>query len=365
MPIVRQILHDNFPKTLHREKVITFYYLYTARCADIRNRLHKKTIKELDYIVIPVKLAKMVFGRSYLQYFNQMVDLGLLEPVEIGTNEFGFHTIAFQPITKKLRCIASDKPLKDDAIYIYDMYLDEHGKDDPMVRILKNSIARTTYKGAPMRNVVHKDNFAGRYYHYLTNIPNRQRLRHTLIDGENVVELDIEQCQIKILQSVLENMGMGENFTRWMDDGNGLYEYIQDQHNIATRKEAKQFVFKMIFGDYNSKSSKLMYEIFPDLEEPFFKIKSVKDPANPSRKIFSNLARMLQLHEVEMLKDLGNMLDLMDIPFLSIHDSVLVKQSDFVRTESIFKQIAKQYIKDPNIKSKQIVYETRTEMELV
>jgi hypothetical protein len=293
-----------------------------------------------------------------------MVELGLLDPVNIGCNEFGYATLAYRPMTSKLRLTASDKILKENAIYLYEMYLDDYGKDDPMVKILKDNIARTTYKDKPMRMVVHKDRFAGRYYHYLTNIPNRQRLKYTRIDGEPVVELDVEQCQIKILQSVLENMGMGEKFTSWMDQGNGLYEYIQQMHNIPTRGDAKQFVFKMIFGHYNSKSSKLMYDIFPDLEEPLYNIKSVKDPDNPSKKIFSNLARILQLHEVEMLKDLGNMLDLMDVPFLSIHDSVIVKQSDFERAESIFNQTAKNYLKNPNIKSKQVVYEKSYEMEL-
>ncbi len=351
MSEIRSIIHDSFPKTLQRRSLIRFFYLLTSRSSDIRNRLHKKKVADLDYIVLPARLAYMALGRSYKSILSRLEELDLLECVDLGKNQYGYNTIAYKPLKRKIRCIASDKPLKEQAIEIYENYLETYHKDDRVGNIMRDNIKRTTYKGEPVRPIVHKDNFSGRYHHYLTNIPHRQRLNHTLIDGEKLVELDVVQCQIKIFERVLRELSLGHDFTTWISGGNDLYDHIKDVYKIKTRKQSKQLVYKMLFGTHNNKASIMMYNLFPDLQEPLRLIKTEKDPDNPSRKIYSNLARMLQKLEVRLLKLLASDLEHNLIPFISVHDSVMVKESDLECAKELFEEILDEYLYDAEIKT--------------
>lgn len=301
---------------------------------------------------MPGRLAEKCLGKKYLEIFEKLEQLKLIKRVDVGCNKYNYKIHAFRPITTKLRYIEQDREYKEKAIQLYENYLDSFNHDDLTALTIKENLKRTTYKNKPVKTIVHKDNFAGRYYHYLTNIPSRQRLRHIKIDDTPVVELDIQQCQIKILEKVLRERNMAPSFTDWMDDNNVLYDYVKDKMKLPTRSEAKQSVFKMLFGHYNSAASKKMYSLFPDLEAPMKIIKSVRDYNNPSRKIYSNLARILQLEEVNILRTLAFRLSYYDLPFLPVHDSVLVKITDLSMVEKLFTEIIEAALNKPILKIK-------------
>ena len=352
MPFNRDELHNYFPKTKDRNKVLCFLYLFSIRTKDVMNRLHKKKLSEVDYVIFPSRLSKKCFGMKYQEYLKTLVEIGVLEGVDIGHNKFKDDVYAFRPMPSRIYHLVKDKAIRDKATNIYLKYVDNTSAHDYTAKVLKKNLKRTKYNGKDLPQVVHKCNFAGRYYHYLTNVKSSLRGRLTTIDGCETAELDIEQCQIKILEKLMGERAQALDFVKFMQQGDVLYEYIQDKCDLKTRGEAKQTAFKMLFGRCNSKASKMIYSMFPGLEDPMKQIKTVRDPGNPSRKIYSNLARMLQSYEVNMLQNLAFKLDYAGIPFLSIHDSIMVKKKDMDKAFEIFTEVANYFLDHPKIKVK-------------
>ena len=76
-------------------------------------------------------------------------------------------------------------------------------------------------------------------------------------------------------------------------------------------------------------------------------MKSIKmryDPTNPSKKRYSNLARLLQLSESEMFRKVWMALRKERIRFVSVHDSVIVESRNHSRAYQIMERVLSNYL---------------------
>ena len=347
---VRDTIVKKYPRVSEHKKVLCFVYGVTLRCLHVKQRLYKDKISDLNYVTLHSRFLRKYLGNNSKIYLKALEELGILEFVYIGKNARGYYTIAIKPIQNKLRSIGIDKDLQERAQELFRKYVEKYSSKDETAIIIRKNLARANFNGEPVNTCTDKDGFSGRYHHCLTVVSNRRRLSDIRIDGEHVAEIDVKQCQIQIFANILEVDEMGKSLVDFMASDNDLYKHMQSKFNLPSRKKAKKLVLAALFGRDDSKKSKMLYSAFPDVKKAMIYYKTIIDKDNPSRKIYSNLCKITQGIEVEFLKDLAFGLEFFEIPFIPVHDSVLVKESDLDQAESIFKDSLDKYI--PNAKYK-------------
>ena len=349
------LIHDKWPHKRQRDKAIRFLYLWSARSAEIKNRLHKKSLKEISHITFPTKLARRVLGRDYNDYIHFFTDNNILEPMYVGQTRAGHDIVAFKPTKALLKQSQDWKHLKQQAISIYEDYLNDTSVDDDYAAYLHETIEITTYNNKSIPQVVVKDTFAGRYYCYTTNIKSSLRLKNVRIGGEPIVSIDIVQSQIEHLYKVLLRSYpklKDSDFAKFIRGGGVLYEEFQETFNIKKRDDAKDIVFEALFGKCGNKVQKMLFYLFPELEIPLSEIKGIHDPENPSFKIHANLAYKLQKSEVKLLQHVMEELVDEGIPFLTVHDSIEVPISKADEAHSIMQEVLDFHLPEAKLKQK-------------
>lgn len=142
----------------------------------------------------------------------------------------------------------------------------------------------------------------------ITNMKS-ELLNHLLYKGEELVELDISNCQFAILGYI--GTDLDEDFVNMVSNGR-LYQHIAEKVRI-TKEEAKEYMFRMSF-DKIKKEQDIIRGIFPKTMEwvdTFKKVNGYKD--------FSNL---LQNEESKIMIDgLSNRLYNKGYVFFPIHDA--------------------------------------------
>ena len=349
------LIIENWPNTADQEKLIKFCYLWGHRSADIRNRLHLKSIKQLEYVTCPANLCRKVLGGDYMKYLDFLVLHEILNPVYIGQTKVGQDKIAFEPTKTLLRKSKQWGKFKEESKEIYDAYLNETTIDDDYADAIRSTLEITSYNGNSLSQTVVKDSFAGRYYCYVTNIKSSIRMKNLRIGGEPVASLDVSQSQIHHLHNYLLQQYpelKGQAFDQFMISGKVLYEEFQKHFDIKDRGKAKKVVFAALFGLPSNKASKMLYYLFPELEIPLAEIKGIQNPENPSFKLHANLAYQLQKLEVNVLQHIMDKLIDEDIPFIPIHDSIEVPLSRKEEAFSIMREVLDFYIPRAEIKEK-------------
>ena len=178
------------------------------------------------------------------------------------------------------------------------------------------------------------DEFCGRVHTPITSL--QRDLRPLLrLYGEAVVSFDVAQMQPTLLAKIL-TANMGENdFSKAIDNGTDIYILLQQKANLPTRDEAKKLLFKILFG-YPSKA---LSELFGDADwiNWINDYKSRTENRNTHQsKPHTNLAWLLQNSEVQVMSKVWQSLAKEGIPFLSVHDEIIVRISDVDSTETIF-----------------------------
>jgi len=171
------------------------------------------------------------------------------------------------------------------------------------------------------------DGFSQRVHTPVVNI--KTHLRHQLlIDNERIVSLDVKQMQPTILGRVLQERVGDNSFSKAIDEGIDVYVLLQRDAGVSTRAEAKIMLFRLIFG-------KPMDEIGSHFKGDTSWVdwinyyKSTEEPRNPHKEDrHTNLAWLLQHEEVVAMTSIWEALRRRRVPFLTIHDDVLVKLSD-------------------------------------
>lgn len=147
--------------------------------------------------------------------------------------------------------------------------------------------------------------------------------------GERVASLDVVQMQPTILAKVLDDAVGSNSFSDAIFNGEDVYVHIQKEAGLPTRKDAKDYFFKLIFGQPMDDIGK-MFKGDTRWVEWINEYKRKHEPQNPHGvwKPHTNLAWLLQYSEVRVMTDVWNSLKELGIPFLTIHDEILCKASD-------------------------------------
>ena len=153
--------------------------------------------------------------------------------------------------------------------------------------------------------------------------------------GEKTVEIDLAQSQPEILGKLLVRQ-LGNNTFSSTVMHEDIYNYLEHHLNLKSRDKAKDVFYKMIFGKPYTYYESELFKLFPDIAEWVLKQKTTKNPNNPSKKVYSNVAYMLQRQESEIFRELWGKLNKQRIKFVPVHDSVIVREKDYLKTLRIF-----------------------------
>lgn len=182
------------------------------------------------------------------------------------------------------------------------------------------------------------DTFAGRVHTPITNF-HRTHRPNLLLHGERTVSLDVATMQPLLLGKILMSE-IGENdFSRWINEGRDVYEYLQEVAKLKTRDEGKKRFFEILF----SKPSESLLQLFGASNWITWvnSYKRQKIDLNPTteEKRHNNVAWLLQTTEVKLMRQVWDKLNRAGIPFLSVHDEIIIRERDKAKAEGIFREV--------------------------
>ena len=171
------------------------------------------------------------------------------------------------------------------------------------------------------------DNFSGRIHTPITSLQGSIR-KHLLLKNEKVVSLDVAQIQPLLLSLLLKDNIENNEFTQWIEQGEDIYIKFQEKLNLQNRDEAKTKFYEITFGKANQR----LADMFGNSNwiQWVNEVKSTSLTQNPNsnNKPHSNLAWLLQTTEVTIMRSIWQKLIDNDILFLTVHDEVIVRESD-------------------------------------
>ncbi len=182
------------------------------------------------------------------------------------------------------------------------------------------------------------DEFAGRVHTPISSF-HRPYRPNLLLDGSPTIGLDVTTMQPLLLSKMLKKaIGLNE-YSNWIEEGEDIYIKLQQIAGLSTRDEAKKRFFEILFAKPNNSLAAMFGDA--DWITWINKYKAQAEPMNPHNigKPYSNVAWLLQTTEVNVMRVVWQSLNIAGIPFLSIHDEIIVKQSDRNQAEQIFKAV--------------------------
>lgn len=182
------------------------------------------------------------------------------------------------------------------------------------------------------------DQFARRIHTPVTNF-HREYRNNLLFHNSEVASFDVATMQPLLLGKILLSE-IGENeYSDWINSGEDIYIMLQEKANLKTRDEAKKRFFEILFAP----ASNSLADMFgaSDWINWINKYKRSIIQGNPhnNKKRYSNLAWKLQTTEVKIMYKVWKLLYEHDIPFLTIHDEILVRIQDGTNAERLFSQV--------------------------
>ncbi len=186
------------------------------------------------------------------------------------------------------------------------------------------------------------DEFAGRVHTPISGM-SRDLRPLLLLRGEKTCSLDVAQMQPTLLGTILKQ-AVGENsFSAAIDEGTDVYSMLQSSAKLASRDEAKKRFFQILFGKPNEEMAKLFEGA--NWIEWINEYKSTIEARNPhgKEKTYSNLSWILQTLEVRVMNEIWRTLAEKAIPFLTIHDEIIVCEKDVKISLDIMNEILKNH----------------------
>ena len=191
----------------------------------------------------------------------------------------------------------------------------------------------------------HFDNY-GRFHTNFTILKSFIRKNCLLIDGEETVEIDIPNCQPRLLSKLINEedifiVNESEfNLFKTLTSTGNFYQYLIDNSNMnLSKKEIKEIVYKVLFGrNYSNSDNKLFKKIFPTI---YHFIKSYKAEKGDYRA----LSYELQRSESNLIfnKIIKKITDLYpEIRVITVHDSIICSKKYKDIVEIIFNKIIKE-----------------------
>ncbi len=182
------------------------------------------------------------------------------------------------------------------------------------------------------------DDFSGRVHTPITSLAGHIR-NHLLLSGQTTVGIDVATMQPLLLGKMLKQTIGTNDFSSWIDAGEDIYIMLQRKAGLETREQGKNRFFEILFAPANNN----LAAMFGDTDwitwiNWYKKQLELRNPHNV-HKPYSNVAWLLQTTEVNVMRKVWHGLITAGIPFLSVHDEVIVKDTDQHKALSIFKSI--------------------------
>lgn len=332
---------------------------------------------------IPTHIQKVVLGQSYYRsIIYKLVEKGLLiiEYNDGGIKKgqklksFFLHDSLLE-CKRRLRVI-EHYPLNRAIHKFHDVELDQFLNDQySTIRKLevRGDEDLKFYLGNSFKSDFFRDNHGGRYYTPITNLKKSKR-KNLSLDGERLIEVDLQYSyfavlywlQLILLRGEIESLNflskderiklqsiyLDPNWVNFFEEG---FIGQSDFYTLASRKISLKGIdrneFKKVINTYLNTSPKFKTHFF-GLDYKHFGTRIFGDTSFwidevKSRPIFkefnkkglhTNMSKLLSSGEVFMMQTAWEVMKENFIPFLSIHDCLLVKESDVVIVSELLKQ---------------------------
>jgi hypothetical protein len=187
------------------------------------------------------------------------------------------------------------------------------------------------------------DDFSGRVHTPVTSFKSEYR-KNILIDGEPTISIDVATMQPLLLGKVL-SQEIGENeFSAWINKGDDIYIHLMKKLSLKDRETAKIKFFELTF----SKPDDSLRETFGQSSwiNWINDFKKMYHDANPhsKEKPHSNLAWLLQKVEVSIMSKAWKELVTNEIPFLTVHDEIILKTKDHEKGLGIMNKVLSHHL---------------------
>lgn len=310
------------------------------------------------------ELKSILGSRLFKQRLEAIIRMGFLDVVEFAKNRYGNTMYGYVPLkTTYTRHKTNHKMIKNyyqnkhsslskiakkvyknisnaDVGMFYEQFMEVYGEK---FKEKKRGVGLTEYMDyandtwdaiidwksmnkTERVEYVTEDEFGNRLHSLFSRLPKKVRSSIKLW-GESTVEIDLQQSQPTLLAQLLyKSIG-----------SNSLYECVKSGDDVyyrlsSDREKGKKMVYYTLFG---SKTPKQVKEVFPDIWDEINRLKWQRVDTNPSNKKYSNLAHQLQQLESNLFRGLWSELLKQDIPFIPVHDSVIVRSRDLTKATNI------------------------------
>ena len=208
---------------------------------------------------------------------------------------------------------------------------------------------------------INRDEYGGRLYHLFSNIPRDFRTK-IKIGGKEVVEIDIKASQpsflcllfekgsrLKFTKGIFEKYNNEQYIKIAKEYGMDIYKYMaiklkgkKFENDVRVRANMKLIFFQLVFGKPRSwlgkyRKKDVCDKLFgPEFYKFLSALASLDLEVGLSHK-HKNLSFLLQKTECTFLNKL--MEEMGDIPFLPIHDSLMVRTTDAKKVKKLFQKV--------------------------
>jgi tRNA(Leu) C34 or U34 (ribose-2'-O)-methylase TrmL len=323
---------------MNKEQIQFLKYVRTLMV--FRLKIKSETDEMKAVYISTEEIEKRFFKYNRKDQIQHLVNAGELEVTERGK---AFNYKALKPGGFDLSLIKTE-PLPDDRI------------TKTMVNHLKNvsmppDAERTEYFDLFLKykikaiNLFFKvDDFAKRVHTPVTAQKSTHR-PNLLLYGKETTGLDAQTMQPLLLGKILKNMIGDNDFSQWLNDGKDIYLMLKEKLGINTRGEAKKVFYKIFYSLPNKDLARMFGDanwinwINEYKSNPEPRNKKVKYLENGTISYHNNLAWLLQNTEVKVMRKVWETLANAQIPFLTVHDEVIIQRERANEAYNLFSEV--------------------------
>lgn len=183
--------------------------------------------------------------------------------------------------------------------------------------------------------------FSGRVFTPICCLKKDQRAA-ILLDGNETCSLDVATMQPLILARILLKKIGDNEFTQAIYNGADIYMLLKEKLSLKSRDEAKTKYYQLMYGKHDTSKQ---FPIGGQWLQWINHIKCIKLVNNPNtiNKPHSNLSWMLQKSEVMIMTKVWEQLKDRNIPFLSIHDEIIVAKTQRLEAIQVLSSVLSVY----------------------
>jgi len=305
--------------------------------------LHEKRLTELirDGYIERVT-ENNIYGRGAVHKFVPLITTYTKSKSKNNfmENYYARKTKSLSPVAKKIFMT-----LKKTQIEVTKQEVVDAVKGDrDRAELIYNEIQEfNSHKGNQKLDYISEDDFGNRLHTIITRLPKSIRRNNLKIRGEGTVEIDLVQSQPEILGKLLQQE-IGNNLFSSFVASNDIYLYIESKMKLKCRREAKKAFYVAMFGKLGNRREKQLIKLFPDLGDWIDRTKSNRIKGNPSKELHSNIAYLLQRKESFIFRMIWGKMYKDRIPLLTVHDSIIVRESDLHKAVHKFTRLLSLHI---------------------